>query len=596
MAQAYFSLVTTVGKIKLAASAAGGGPVVITHFAVGDGNGVETNPTAAATALVREVWRTPVESVVIDPENPSAVLVTAIIPTSQGGWWMREFGIFDDDGEMVAVAKPVSQYKPTALEGQLEDIRYEFQIIIGEAAQVTLLVDPSLLFATRSWVENRKIPMAQMMRLPWLPLVSMTLSSAPGSPLVGDAYLVPTGATGIWATNVGKIAEWNGMAWAYNIPPEGHGVSLPDGRIYERLGGTYVEKIALDVQSGKWEFGVVGGTVNAITATLTPAPVALSIGMSVVLNIVNSNTGPVTLNVAGAGALPVVNLFGAALSGRELVGPVRFTYDGTKWWASVMQPVLTANLSLYVNAATGNDSNNGTTAGTAFATIQKAVSQAQKLNLNGNTVTINVADGTYTGPVTLGALNGGNCRIIGNVANPAACVVTQPTGPSFMATANLWVVSGFKVSTIAESTFAPGCGFYAAANGAQINVSNVEIGACVGPMFFATGGGNISITGNFKITGGAPIALHASVSGIITINAGYNVVLDIPANVSIPSFANVYDLGVISGRFLSVTGAGVVTGQRYNATRNAVIDTNGAGANHFPGTTAGTTTTGGQYA
>jgi Protein of unknown function (DUF2793) len=430
----------------------------------------------------------------------------------------------------------------------------------------------------------------------WMAVLSMSLSSAPGAPAQGDAYLVPAEATGAWTAQAGKIAEWSGSAWTYFTPSDGHGIALPDGRVFERVSGAYVEKLALDSQSGKWSTATVGGTVNAITATLTPAPSALTAGMSIVLNIASPNTGAATLNVNGLGALPIVNIFGSALSGRELIGPVRFNYDGTKWWASVTAATLTADLSLYVNAATGNDSNNGATAGTAFATIQKAVSQAQKLNLNGNTVTINVADGTYTGPVTLGALNGGNCRIIGNVANPAACIVTQPTGPSFMATASLWVVSGFKVSTLAESTFAPGCGFYAATNGAQINVSNVEIGTCVGPMFFATGGGNISITGNLKITGGAPIALHASVCGIITINAGYNVVLDIPANVSIPSFANVYDVGIISGRFLSVTGAGVVTGQRYNATRNAVIDTSGAGANHFPGTTAGTTVTGGQYA
>ncbi|OEI84651.1 hypothetical protein GRI33_13190 [Brucella sp. BO3] len=108
MAQNYFSIVTNIGRNKLVLSAAGGAAVTITHFAIGDGNGAEVNPTAASTALVREVWRTPVESVVIDPLNPSAVLVTSIIPTNAGGWWMREFGIFDVDGDMVAVAKPVS--------------------------------------------------------------------------------------------------------------------------------------------------------------------------------------------------------------------------------------------------------------------------------------------------------------------------------------------------------------------------------------------------------------------------------------------------------------------------------------------------------
>ena len=334
MAQAYFSLVTTTGKIKIAQSAAGGDAVTITHFAIGDGNGAETNPTAASTALVREVWRTQVESVITDPDNPSAILVTAIIPTNAGGWWMREFGIFDQAGSMIAVAKPVSQYKPTALEGQLEDIRYEFQIIIGENANVTLLVDPSLLFATRSWVENRKIPMGQLMRLPWLPVLSVTLSNAPGNPAVGDSYLVPSNATGIWLANIGKIAEWNGTSWNYVSPPDGHGVSLPDGRVFERVAGTYVEKLALDAQSGKWSYALAGGTANALTANLNPTPQVFTVGMVVVLKITATNTADApTLNINGYGAATIKRASGQVAAAWDLPANtfVAFVWDGASW-------------------------------------------------------------------------------------------------------------------------------------------------------------------------------------------------------------------------------------------------------------------------
>lgn len=250
MAQNYFSTVTHIGRNKLVLSAAGGAAVTITHFAIGDGNGAEVNPTAASTALVREVWRTPVESVVIDPLNPSAVLVTSIIPTNAGGWWMREFGIFDVDGDMVAVAKPVSQYKPTALEGQLEDIRYEFQIIIGETANVTMLVDPSVLLASREYVETRKIPVAQLSLTPWVPVKSVSLTAPPANPAAWDAYIIPNGASGAWAGNAQKMAQWNGTAWKITTPPDGHGVSLPDGRIFVRINGVYVELTASKTFSG----------------------------------------------------------------------------------------------------------------------------------------------------------------------------------------------------------------------------------------------------------------------------------------------------------------------------------------------------------
>src|SRR3546814_5359711 len=71
----------------------------------------------------------------------------------------------------------------------------------------------------------------------WTSVISKSLSSAPGAPVAGDTYLIPTGATGIWAAAVGSLAEWNGSAWAYTTPPDGHGSSLPDGRVFERIAG-----------------------------------------------------------------------------------------------------------------------------------------------------------------------------------------------------------------------------------------------------------------------------------------------------------------------------------------------------------------------
>jgi len=157
MAQDYYAIVTTVGRIKLASAATNQTDLLLTEFAIGDGNGASPDPTAASVTLVNEVWRTAIESVIIDPDNPTAILVSAIIPTTAGDFYMREFGLFDADGDMIAVVKPVPQFKPTAAQGQLEDIRYEFQIIIGETANVNLLVEPSVLFATRDWVTQAAV-------------------------------------------------------------------------------------------------------------------------------------------------------------------------------------------------------------------------------------------------------------------------------------------------------------------------------------------------------------------------------------------------------------------------------------------------------
>ncbi|EHS51481.1 hypothetical protein PDO_1872 [Rhizobium sp. PDO1-076] len=167
----------------------------------------------------------------------------------------------------------------------------------------------------------------------WTSVISMTLSSAPGAPVAGDTYLIPTGATGIWATNVGKIAEWNGSAWAYTTTPDGHGVSLPDGRVFERVAGAYVEKLALDAQSGKWTYSTAGGTANALTATFTPALAALTVGMTIRLNVINANTATLaTLNVNGLGAISIYRPFENSLSPGDIgVGINEFNYDGTYW-------------------------------------------------------------------------------------------------------------------------------------------------------------------------------------------------------------------------------------------------------------------------
>lgn len=238
--QRYFTLLTDKGKFKIAKAAADKGEVKFSHFAIGDGGGQEVNPTPNQTALVHEVWRAQLDSVEIDPKNPAAVIINAIIPHNVGGWWMREFGLFDVDGDMLAVVKPAPYYKATSAEGQLEDVYYEFQLVIGEQAQVVVLVDPSILWATREYVETRRISAGQMMNKPWLPCKALDVATPPSSNNQGDTYVIPTGAKGDWADKIGQLAEWNGKKWNFIQTPDGHGIGLPDGSIFIKIAGVYV--------------------------------------------------------------------------------------------------------------------------------------------------------------------------------------------------------------------------------------------------------------------------------------------------------------------------------------------------------------------
>ncbi|KAB2773243.1 DUF2793 domain-containing protein [Brucella anthropi] len=187
--------------------------------------------------------------------------------------------------------------------------------------------------ASRTWVESRKVPVAQLSLTPWVPVKSMTVTAPPASPAAWDIYVIPAGATGAWAGHAQKLAEWNGTAWNIITPPDGHGVSLPDGRVFERVDGTYIEKLALDAQSGKWNYAEAAGTANIITATLNPALIAYTAGLRINIKIASTNTGAVTLNINGLGAKEVVDRVGTSLSAGDLtLGEiVSVIYDGTRF-------------------------------------------------------------------------------------------------------------------------------------------------------------------------------------------------------------------------------------------------------------------------
>lgn len=143
-------------------------------------------------------------------------------------------------------------------------------------------------------------------RVSWLPVISMAITAPPAGAALGDTYLIPAGATGVWAGNQQKLAEWTGSAWRIVTTKNGHGISLPDGRIFEKIAGTYVEKLALDAQSGKWTYAVAAGTANALTVTLNPNPSSYdSLNVLWVLPKYNSVAGALTINVNGLGAVPI---------------------------------------------------------------------------------------------------------------------------------------------------------------------------------------------------------------------------------------------------------------------------------------------------
>jgi phage-related tail fiber protein len=147
-------LITTLGQAKIAAAIAAGTQISATHIAVGDGNGNATTPSVGQSSLVREVYRTNVSSVMVNPQDSSQVIFEAVISASVGGWTARELGLFDNAGVLIAVANIGAVYKPLAIEGSAREMVVRIYAQVNQVGAINLVVDPSFFIATRSWVQS----------------------------------------------------------------------------------------------------------------------------------------------------------------------------------------------------------------------------------------------------------------------------------------------------------------------------------------------------------------------------------------------------------------------------------------------------------
>lgn len=149
MAKQYYSVLTTYGAQLFAQAMANKRPVTITHMAVGDGNGKSIQPDSTRTTLFREVHRATISAVSTDPRNNKQVIFELTIPEAVGGFYIREMGIFDATGKMVAMANCPETYKPRLDEGSGKVQVLRMVLLVSSSDAVTITVDDSVIFATR---------------------------------------------------------------------------------------------------------------------------------------------------------------------------------------------------------------------------------------------------------------------------------------------------------------------------------------------------------------------------------------------------------------------------------------------------------------
>ncbi|EBF8610086.1 TPA: phage tail protein [Salmonella enterica] len=151
----FYTLLTDRGMAKIASALADKKQIHLQKMAVGDGGGQYYEPTASQTNLRHEVWRGEMNTLTVAPNNPNWLIAELVLPEDVGGWYVREVGVFDDEGELIAIGKFPESYKPLLPGGCGKQVCIRLIMEASNTTAVTLTVDPSIVLATRDYVDAR---------------------------------------------------------------------------------------------------------------------------------------------------------------------------------------------------------------------------------------------------------------------------------------------------------------------------------------------------------------------------------------------------------------------------------------------------------
>ncbi|MDS1004915.1 phage tail protein, partial [Clostridium sporogenes] len=169
MAEKFYTLLTKVGKAKIANSIGFGKKINFTKMKVGDGGGSYYEPTEEQTDLKNTVWEGNINHVEIDKDNPNWIHIELMIPAAVGGFAIREYGAFDDEGNLIGICKCAETYKPVITDGSTKELLLDLVLCVVNTESVELKIDPTIIFAKKSEIEilenkikNIKIPVTKV--------------------------------------------------------------------------------------------------------------------------------------------------------------------------------------------------------------------------------------------------------------------------------------------------------------------------------------------------------------------------------------------------------------------------------------------------
>lgn len=432
-----------------------------------------------------------------------------------------------------------------------------------------------------------------------LAVLSKAVAAPPSGPQPGARYVVPEAATGAWAGKSPAIAAWQDGTWIFHAPKTGWLAYVVD------------EKAIVSFDGAGWTPATVETTLPArlgVNMTAT-APNRLALAGDASLFSHEGAGHQLKVNKAGSGDTASL-LFQTGYSGRAEFGlmgdddfRLKVSSDGSLFRDAMLvsrstgrasfpagvtglREQLTAHRTYHVSNG-GSDANTGLSAGTAFATLQKAVDEAHKLDCSVYDVTIQLADGTYEGATIARPLTGGGMlTIAGNESTPANVVI----GSSTITDGNARLtISGVKFTMSGSLQHA-----LSMRGGVQLLLGNVDFGQ-MGPSsdhILGRGFGEITFTHNYTISGGA--RRHLNLSGLVMASSnGTGITLT-----GTPAFTSefLYVTHNAVATLWDLTISGSATGRRFLLNTAGVINLYGKPADFLPGSTAGTTASGGVYA
>lgn len=312
MAENFYTLLTATGKAKLANSATLGAKINFKTLKVGDGNGNYYEPTENQESLVHQVWSGNISSITVDETNTNWIITETIIPATDGGFFIREAGIFDEDGALIAISKLAATYKPIVSEGSTKDLSIKIILEVSNSSSVTLKIDPTVILATKadintltSSVNSIKSEVAKVKNKADVTYVDAKIagavSGAPKAVSLASQMIDSTKNYVYTGTEAGYTAgNWyyyNGSAWANGGVYQSTGIS--DGAVTNnKVNDVRFDKVR-NTLAYLSDFDKWGSSSNVLTQTLDYLSYKKSTegdsGVKVLVNLTGINYDTVTV-------------------------------------------------------------------------------------------------------------------------------------------------------------------------------------------------------------------------------------------------------------------------------------------------------------